>query len=70
MKTKKGKNPGQSMAFLTVEDGSGSIDSVIVFPDCFAEFKNSLTEQNTVMLHGEVPAKDRSSFIVNKVTQI
>ena len=70
VKTKKGKNPGQSMAFLTVEDGSGSIDSVIVFPDCFAEFKNSLTEQNTVMLHGEVPAKDRSSFIVNKVTQI
>lgn len=70
VKTKKGKNPGQSMAFLTVEDGSGSIDSVIVFPECFEEFKNTLTESNTVMLHGEVPTKDKSSFIVNKVIQI
>lgn len=70
VKTKKGKNPGQNMAFLTVEDGSGSIDSVIVFPECFEEFKNTLTEKNTVMLHGEVPTRDRSSFIVNKVVQI
>jgi len=69
-KTKKGKNPGQTMAFLTVEDSSGSLDSVVVFPDPWNKHKNLLIEKNTVSIIGEVKQRDRGSFIVNEVKQI
>jgi DNA polymerase III alpha subunit len=69
-KTKKGKNPGQLMAFLSVEDGSGSIDSVTVFPDCYSQHKDLLVEGNTVLMVGEISKKENTSVIVNKVSQI
>lgn len=69
VKTKKGKNPGQEMAFLTVEDGSGSLEDVTVFPEQYGKSKNLLIETNTVLLMGEVDKK-RGSFIVNNATQI
>ena len=70
VKTKRGKNPGQEMAFLTVEDGSGSLDSVTVFPEAYEKYKDLLIENNTVLLMGEVSKKDRGSIIVNQVSQI
>jgi len=70
VKTKRGKNPGQEMAFMTVEDGSGSLESVTVFPDCFSENRNTLIQGNTVMIMGEISQKDRCSLIANKITQI
>lgn len=70
VQTKKGDNPGQEMAFLTVEDGSGGLDDVIVFPDCYGEFKNLIIQNNTVLLSGEVSKKDKRSLIVNSVKQI
>lgn len=60
---------GDKMAFLTVEDGSGSLEDVTVFPDQFAKHKNILLETNTVLLMGEIDKK-RGSFIVNQVSQI
>lgn len=69
-KTKRGKNPGQLMAFLCGEDNSGMIDSITVFPDKYAEYKDLLTDGNTVFINGEVSKKERTSFIVNKVTQV
>lgn len=69
-KTKRGKNPGQLMAFLCGEDHSGMIDSITVFPDKYAEYKDLLTDGNTVFINGEVSKKERTSFIVNKVTQV
>jgi DNA polymerase III alpha subunit len=69
-KTKRGKNPGQMMAFLCVEDGSGSVDSITVFPECYGENKDLLVEGNTVLMLGEISKKDRTSLIVNKVSQI
>jgi DNA polymerase-3 subunit alpha len=66
IKTKK----GNEMAFLTIEDTSGSLDSTVVFPDTWEQYKNLLIESNTVLLIGEVQQKDRGSFIVNQVKQI
>jgi DNA polymerase III alpha subunit len=70
VKTKRGKNPGQEMAFLTVEDGSGSLDSITVFPECYNTHKDLLVENNTVLLIGEISKKDKGSMIVNQVSQI
>ena len=67
VKTKNGKTPGQEMAFLSVEDGSGDLEDVVVFPEGYKENKDVLIEGNTVLLHGEV---SKGSFIVNKATQI
>ena len=70
VKTKKGKTPGQEMAFLTVEDGSGSLDSITIFPEAFDKYKDLLIENNTVLLIGEVSKKDKKSVIANQVSQI
>ena len=70
VKTKKGKNPGQEMAFLTVEDSSGSLDDVVVFPESYNQHKDLLLETNTVLLIGEINSKDKGSLIVNQVSQI
>ena len=69
-KTKKGKNPGQLMAFLSAEDGSGSLDSITIFPECYDQHKDLLVEGNTVLMVGEISKKENTSVIVNKVSQI
>ena len=69
-KTKKGKNPGQTMAFIVAEDSSGVLDGITIFPEQYEQFKDLLIENNTVVLSGEVSKKDNTSIIVNKVTQI
>jgi DNA polymerase-3 subunit alpha len=68
VKTKKGKNPGQEMSFLTVEDSSGALEDVVVFPEPYNDYKDLLLENNTVLLMGET-GKNKS-FVVNKVVQI
>ena len=69
-KTKRGKNPGQLMAFLCAEDGSGSVDSITVFPECYEKHRDLLIEGNTVLMIGETSKKDKTSLIVNQVSQI
>jgi DNA polymerase-3 subunit alpha len=69
-KTKRGKNPGQTMAFIIAEDSSGVLDGITIFPEQYEQFKDLLIEENTVILSGEVSKKENTSIIVNKVTQI
>ena len=69
-KTKRGKNPGQLMAFLCVEDGSGSLDSVTIFPECYEKYRDLLVESNTVLMIGEISKRDKTSLVVNQVSQI
>ena len=69
-KTKRGKNPGQLMAFLSIEDGTGSLDSVTIFPEAYDKYKDLLVEENTVLIDGEISKKEKTSVIVNKVSQI
>jgi DNA polymerase III alpha subunit len=68
-RTKRGKNPGQLMAFLCIEDSSGSLDSVI-FPESYGKYRDLLIEGNTVLLVGEISKKENTSLIINKVSQL
>lgn len=58
-----------TMAFLTVSDGSASLDNVVVFSSPYSEFQNLLQQQNTVLLQGERD-KNLGGFKVNRVVQI
>lgn len=65
---KEGKNKGRVMMFLTIEDTTCSLDSVIVFPDTRDKYQYFLYEGNNLMLCGKVE-KD-GSFIVDKVHEL
>ena len=69
-KTKRGKNPGQLMAFVSAEDGSGELDSIMVFPECYRKHRDLLVEGNTVLMAGEISKRENTSLIVDKVSQI
>ena len=68
VKTKNGKNPGQNMAFLKIADGTGSAD-IVVFPKEYADVKDILFENNTVMLNME-QSKNKDTLFVKKCWQI
>lgn len=65
----KGNSSGRTMSFLTVEDDTCSLDSVIIFPDTRDKYKYVLYEGNNLLLYGSVKGGD-SSFIVDKIHEI
>ena len=65
IKTKTGKNPGQEMAFLTIEDQTGSLDSVILFPETYDTYKHHLFEENILIFSGN-RAKSKDGLMVEK----
>lgn len=65
--TKKGKNPGQKMARISVKDLQGKLDNLPVFPEEFAAFNDLLVENNTVQLDIEM---GKSGWVVKRVQQI
>lgn len=65
VKTKKGKNPGQEMAFVTIEDNGGILDSVVLFPEKWAEYKHHLFERNILIFVGN-KTKNKDAFVVEK----
>jgi len=67
--TKKGKDPGKAMAFLTVSDINGAVESVILFPEVWKEFQHVCVPGNTVMIGGNL-SKTRDSLLVQKIWQI
>ncbi len=75
VKTKRGKTPGQKMAFLTVSDSSCALQDVVCFPETWKEYENILslrtpTGGNSVIIHGERDGKkDSNTLIVKKVWQ-
>lgn len=62
-KTKK------KMCFLTCSDISGSLDSVVVFPEPYKQYRPLLFDKNNVMIVGN-QGKDKGSFIVKKIYQL
>lgn len=62
------KQKGRIMSFLTIEDMTCSLDSVIIFPDARDKYQFILYEGANLMLCGEVE-KD-NSFIVEKIHEI
>tara|TARA_R110000824_G_scaffold231335_2_gene419127 strand:+ start:7722 stop:10880 length:3159 start_codon:yes stop_codon:yes gene_type:complete len=68
-KIKNGKSKGQTMAFLSIEDGSATLDSVVIFPENYQKYKGVLFEGNTVIIVGTVSKKKDNSLIVDKVME-
>jgi DNA polymerase-3 subunit alpha len=64
-KTKTGKNPGLEMAFVTLTDGSGVLDSVVFFPDQYRSYRNLLFGSNVIIVKGN-RSKAGDSLIVEK----
>lgn len=67
-KTKKGKQKGEYMAFITGEDGTGLLDSIVAFVDPYKEYKDLLVEGNTVAIRGS--KTKTGSLSIEKVFQI
>jgi DNA polymerase-3 subunit alpha len=65
----KTKN-GDLMAFLSIEDDSGELENIVVFPDIYEQNKDIIYEQATVLISGEIKDKQRNSFIIDKIYMI
>lgn len=65
VKTKNGKNPGSEMAFVSIEDQTGILDSVIFFPDELQKFKTHLFNSNILIFVGN-KSKSKDGLIVEK----
>ncbi len=68
-KIKKGESKGKFMSFLTIEDDTCILDSVIIFPKVKDKYKYILYEGNNLIFCGSVNKND-SSFIVEKIYEI
>ena len=64
-KTKTGKTPGQEMAFVTMTDNTGMIDSIVFFPEKYKEHKNLLFPGNIIIVKGN-KSKNGDGIIVEK----
>jgi DNA polymerase III alpha subunit len=69
VKTKRGKNPGQSMAFLTVSDSSCGLDDVVCWPSSYKKYRPLIYEGNTVLIQGQ-KNKRGNGLVVEKVWPI
>ena len=72
--TKKGTNPGQEMAMLSITDETG-ISEIVAFPDKWAEYNNLLLEGNRVLITGKrsynkQEKKLGDSLVIESVEQI
>lgn len=65
VKTKTGKNAGAEMCFVTVSDNTGSLDSVIFFPEVYQQYRTILFAGNIIIVCGN-KSKAKDSFIVEK----
>lgn len=68
-KITKGESKGQLMSFLTIEDDSCVLDSVIIFPKVKDKYRYILYEGNNLIFCGSVAEHD-NSFIVNQIHEI
>tara|TARA_R100001163_G_C5058074_1_gene194622 strand:+ start:391 stop:1950 length:1560 start_codon:yes stop_codon:yes gene_type:complete len=68
-KITKGDSKGKVMAFLTIEDETCILDSVIIFPKVRQKYRYILYEGNNLIFCGSV-AKHETSLIVDKIYEI
>lgn len=61
------KKSAQEMAFVKVEDGTGTID-LVVFPSIYSDTRKEWKDNNVVLIEGKVDRRDEtSSLIVQKI---
>lgn len=68
IRTKRGVNPGQEMAFIKVTDSTGSAD-LVIFPEEYSEYKDLLIDGNTLLLKLD-RSRDKETFIIKKCWQV
>lgn len=68
-KIKKGEQKGKDMAFLTIEDDTGILDSVVIFPKVREKYKYIIYEGNNLNFCGSV-AKNEGSLIVDVINEL
>lgn len=61
--TKRGKNPGQEMCFLRLSDSSGSVDSVVLFPEDYINNKDLLQAGRVLMFNGQKSGQNNTVII-------
>jgi DNA polymerase-3 subunit alpha len=66
---KKGESKGKLMSFLTIEDDTCTLDSVVIFPKVKDKYKYVLYEGNNLIFCGSVTGED-SSLIINKIHEV
>jgi DNA polymerase-3 subunit alpha len=64
-KTKTGKHKGADMCFINLTDQTGSIDSVIFFPEQYKLYKNILFDGNIIIVIGN-RSKTGDGLVVEK----
>lgn len=65
IKIKNGKNKGNEMAFASISDSTGYIDSVIFFTEQLSLYRNELFEGNILIFKGSKSFK-KSDLVVEK----
>lgn len=71
IKKKDSKQYGKAMGFLSIEDSSAEMDSVVIFPGEYEKYKPILFDGNTILIEGNAEQKNGEvSLVVNKVYQI
>ena len=65
-KTKSGATAGLDMAFVSVSDTTGNVDSIIFFPEKYKEYRNILFEQNIILIKGNRSKGSGDAFIAEK----
>lgn len=68
IKTKKGKNVGSRMCFLTCSDSTGTLENMVCFPEEFALYEDLMIENNTIIAQCQ-KSKNQDSVIVKKMWQ-
>jgi DNA polymerase III alpha subunit len=63
MRTRKGRNPGQKMGLLTLEDATGRIESV-VFSELFAVLESALVEDTIHFFKAKVDRRREEPALV------
>ncbi len=59
------------MAFLELQDNSGSLSNIVMFPDCYDTSKYMLYENNLICIKGKVENRNgESSVLVEKVFEV
>ena len=62
------KKSGREMAFLKLEDDTGTLD-VVVFPNVYDKYKSYLTENKPIMINGKIDERSENvSFIANDIS--
>ena len=68
-KIKKGNSKGQNMGFVTISDGTCSLDSVTVFSEEWSKYGKDIKEGNVLLLIGSRDKK-RGSFLIKSISKI